>query len=459
MLWCLCFLNYADRQVLSSVFPVIEKQFSLSKFQLGMIGSIFMWVYAGASFFAGYLSDRFNRKSLLLTGCIFWSFIAVVTGWCSSFWQFITVRALEGLGESIYFPASNSMISDAHPEYRRSTALGVHQSGVYLGTIAGSWVGAFLAQYYGWSYGFYLFGGLGVLLAGVFFFFLREPARTLTQNERLIPLDEQLDPSIKQSHDDAPTYPFTSLAKLSINRVPSSEPLSPSKEDRALLLLSGAVNGYSPTVGMLEALGYLIKKPVVILIILAFICANFVAAIFLTWLPTFLYEKFQMKLTMAGFYSVIFIQIASAVTIPFFGYLADKLARFTQHGRILMQIVSLLIGSIAIAIIGKATTLPLLFTSMVLFGACKAGYDNGIFSALFDYIESPVRGSAIGLMNTFGWVGGALGPLVVGAVATYGGTKSTVIARMSSTISASAIAYLLGAVLLGLVALMKKRSY
>ncbi|MFZ4116205.1 MAG: MFS transporter [Chthoniobacterales bacterium] len=426
MLWCLCFLNYADRQVLSAVFPVFEKQFALSKFQLGMIGSIFMWVYAASSFFAGYLTDLFKRKSLLLTGCFFWSVVAIVTGWCSSFWQFFTARALEGLGESIYFPASQSMISDAHSEQNRSKALGVHQSGVYLGTIAGSWVGAFLAQHYGWSYGFYLFGGLGVILAGVFFFFLREPARTLrarkgAQQEMCMPLEGQLDVFAEESKNPAPS--------VGIIEAP---------------------------LGMHEALGYLLKKPVVLLILLAFICANFVAAIFLTWLPTFLFEKFQMKLTMAGFYSVIFIQIASALTVPLFGVLADKLSRFTSNGRVLVQIGSLLIGSITIAIIGKATTLPFLFTSMVLFGACKAGYDNGIFSALFDYIEPHVRGSAVGLMNTFGWVGGALGPLVVGAVATYGGEKSSAIARMSSTIAISSIAYILGAALLGAVILMRK---
>ncbi len=247
MLWCLCFLNYADRQVLSSVFPVLEKQFALSKFQLGMIGSIFMWVYAASSFYAGYLSDHLKRKSLILTGCFFWSVVAIATGWCSLFWQFLTVRALEGLGESVYFPASNSMISDAHPEKNRSKALGVHQSGVYFGTIAGSWVGAFLAQHYGWSYGFYFFGGLGVLLALVFCFFLREPGRTTLQNNNLTPLDDQLDLVAEEPKD------------------------------------------LSPKVGMLKALSYLIKKPAVVLILLAFISANVVAAIFLTWLPTFLF--------------------------------------------------------------------------------------------------------------------------------------------------------------------------
>ncbi len=161
---------------------------------------------------------------------------------------------------------------------------------------------------------------------------------------------------------------------------------------------------------------------------------------------------------MAGFYSVIFIQLASALTVPVFGCIADRLAKFTQHGRLLVQVMNLLLGSIAIVIVGKATTLSLLFIAMFFFGACKAGYDSGIFSALFDYIDPRVRGSAAGLLNTFALVGEALGPLIVGAVATSGGAKNSAIAGMSTTISISAIAYLLGAALLGSVILLKKQG-
>jgi len=86
MLWMVCFLNYADRQVLSGIFPVLEKEFGFSKFQLGMIGSIFMWVYASLVWFMGLVSDRVNRKNLILGGCLFWSLITMLTGWCSFFW-------------------------------------------------------------------------------------------------------------------------------------------------------------------------------------------------------------------------------------------------------------------------------------------------------------------------------------------------------------------------------------
>jgi hypothetical protein len=46
MLWFVCFFNYADRQAIFSVFPLLKTEMGLSDFQLGIVGASFMWVYA-----------------------------------------------------------------------------------------------------------------------------------------------------------------------------------------------------------------------------------------------------------------------------------------------------------------------------------------------------------------------------------------------------------------------------
>src|SRR5690242_16682811 len=96
MLWFICFLNYCDRQAIFSVFPRLKQEFGLDNIQLGLIGSAFMWLYAGTAPLAGFAGDRFRRKHLILGGCLFWSFITMLTGWCGKLWHFITVRAAEG---------------------------------------------------------------------------------------------------------------------------------------------------------------------------------------------------------------------------------------------------------------------------------------------------------------------------------------------------------------------------
>src|SRR5581483_6561033 len=79
MLWFVCFFNYADRQAISAVFPELEREFGFNKEQLGLIGSAFMWVYAGGALFAGLLVDRFPRKHLIFFGCLFWSLVTIST--------------------------------------------------------------------------------------------------------------------------------------------------------------------------------------------------------------------------------------------------------------------------------------------------------------------------------------------------------------------------------------------
>src|SRR3954463_10286262 len=120
MLWFICFFNYADRQAIFSVFPKLKEEFGFDKVQLGLIGSAFMWVYAGGALFAGLAGDVFRRKHLILGGCLFWSGVTMLTGFCGKLWQFVTVRAAEGFGETFYFPASMSMLSDYHSGKTRS---------------------------------------------------------------------------------------------------------------------------------------------------------------------------------------------------------------------------------------------------------------------------------------------------------------------------------------------------
>ncbi len=137
--------------------------------------------------------------------------------------------------------------------------------------------------------------------------------------------------------------------------------------------------------------------------------------------------------------------------------MSDQCSRRFEHGRVMMQFLCLLLGGVMILVIGSATKIVSLLIAMTLFGLCKGGYDAGLFSSLFDYVEPKTRGSASGFLSSCGYFGGALGPVIVGAVTTYGGTSSGALNRMSITISASAGAYGLAALLL-LGVLFAKRS-
>ena len=416
LLWLVCFFNYADRQAIYSVFPLLKTQMGLSDLQLGVIGASFMWVYAAAAPLAGILADRFARKTIVIGGLIFWSLITIATAFSTQYSHLVVCRALEGLGEAFYFPASMSLLSDYHGADTRSRAMSLHQSSVYAGTILGGWLGALFAEAHGWRLGFYFFGGAGMVLAIVLWRFLREPARGAADRA--------------------------------------------AAEAGSLAATAAAL----PALGVREVSAVSFRKPTALLLMAAFVGANFVATIFLTWTPTFLVDKFHFRLTAAGLSGSVFIHAASAFGAPLGGVLADRFARRLPGGRILVQALGLLVGATFVGVVGLTNDVRTLLVAMTLFGLCKGLYDSNIFASLYDVIEPRARATAAGLMNTVGWASGALGPLAVGIATKYGrhmpvnstdvAKHAAEVANMSEAIAFGSVVYVVGAALL-LVAAFK----
>ncbi|MGC8793916.1 MAG: MFS transporter [Bryobacteraceae bacterium] len=387
MLWCISFFNYADRQAIFSVFPLLEKQMHLDSVQLGLLGSSFAWTYGLTAPLAGLIVDRVRRKAAILTGLHVWSLICMATALSRNFYHLLFFRAAEGLGETIYYPASMSMISDYHGKTTRSRAMGLHQTSVYVGTIGGGFFAGLISQHYGWRWSFIVFGGLGILLGAVLSRFLVEPARG------------QAD-----------------LAELGQTaRVAARMPLG-----RFLKTVWGT--------------------PTVLVLMGAFICANFVATVLLSWMPKFLYDKFGFSLAMAGLMATLFVQTASMLGSPLGGWLADTLRRRFAGGRMMVQAGALLVGAPFVHLCGTTGSLALLVAGLLCWGLCKGFYDANIFASVYDVVRPEARGTAAGFMNMVGWLGGGTAPLIIGFLAARVG--------LGAAISSAALVYLLASLLL-----------
>lgn len=372
MLWWIAFFNYADRQAIFSVFPLLKKEFGLDPVQLGLLGSSFAWVYGLSAPFAGAIVDRLRRKSVILGGLHTWSLICMATALSRNFTALLFFRGAEGLGETFYFPASMSLLSDYHGQATRSRALGLHQTSVYIGTIAGGFFAGLIGQRYGWRWSFVVFGGLGILLGLVLNKWLVEPQRS-------------------------PTEPRPSGSGGFLNAT-------------ALFLMA------------------------------AFLCANFVALVLLSWMPSFLHDKFNLGLAASGLAATLFVQLASMAGSPAGGWWADVLRRKMPGGRMLVQAIGLAAGAPFVVLCGWTRSIPLLIFALTAWGFFKGIYDANIFASIFDVIPAEARGRAAGLMNMTGWLGGGIAPVAVGFVAQR--------SSLSAAIMLTAAVYVLGALLL-----------
>jgi MFS family permease len=391
MLWFVCFFNYADRQAIFSVFPLLKQEMGLSDVQLGIVGAAFMWVYAGFGAIAGIVGDRFQRKTLIIGGLIFWSLVTIGTALSTNYLHLVICRALEGFGEAFYFPASMSLLSDYHSKETRSKAMSFHQSSVYAGTIVGGTVAGFMGQYYGWHTSFYLFGGLGVLLGVVLLGFLKEPVRGQAE--------------VHEEIEDSP-HVLLDLKKGNV----------------------------------LNSIKQVFNQPMVWVLVAVFVGANFVASIFLTWMPSFLYNKFNMSLSMAGLNATFYLQMASVLGVISGGFLADKLVKTRRGGRMIAQSIGLIMGVPFIFLAGWTLSIPILILALIGFGYFKGLYDANIWASLHDVVKPKNRATAVGFMNSIGWFGGGIAPIAI----AYASTKY----GMSASISATSTLYLVFGLLL-----------
>jgi MFS family permease len=400
ILWWISFFNYADRQALAAVSSLLETQMGLSKIKIGLLGSAFAWAYGLCSPLAGYVVDRVRRKSAILSGLYVWSLICMATALSRNFRELFVFRAAEGLGEAIYYPASTAMISAYHGKTTRSRALGIHQTSVYIGTIAGGFFAGYIGEQYGWRWSFIIFGGLGILLGLVVNRWVVEPAGTIDDLENA-----------------GAGQPL---------KVPVRMPLS-------------------------EFLKTLASSPTILLLMAAFLCANYVAMVLLYWMPNFLHDKFGLRLSLAGLTATVFAQLASMVGAPLGGWLADWLRKRTPAGRMLVQAFGVLGGAPFVLLCGQTFSVAWLIVALSAWGLFKGIYDANIFASVFDVIRPEARGTAAGFMNMVGWLGGgATAPVVVGfLVDRY---------DFSLAISSAALVYIAAAGFLGAAGLAFAKS-
>ncbi|HKC84550.1 MAG TPA: MFS transporter, partial [Blastocatellia bacterium] len=207
--------------------------------------------------------------------------------------------------------------------------------------------------------------------------------------------------------------------------------------ERALILVSLAA------VGVLT----LVKTPMARVLILVFVGANFVAMIFLTWMPTYLKRQFGMSLSMSGVSATVYLQVASVLGVITGGVLADRLARKHRGGRMMAQAVGLFAGVPFIFLTGWTLTIPALVLALIGFGYFKGMYDANIWASLHDVVRPERRATAVGVMNAIGWLGGGAGAYAIGVAApAYG---------MRRCLSANSLVYLC----VGLLMIFGVRAY
>jgi MFS family permease len=176
VLTALNLLNYADRNILFAVQPLVQDEFHLTKTQVGYLTSAFLGFYMIAAPFVGPLADRYSRKLIIILGAMFWSGVTLLTALTHTYGQLLVRHTLVGVGEATFVTIAPTFVADLFSEDKRGRILGVFYLAIPVGSAAGYLVGGSLAPIYGWRFPFYIGAVPGFLLA-LAVLFLKEPER------------------------------------------------------------------------------------------------------------------------------------------------------------------------------------------------------------------------------------------------------------------------------------------
>jgi MFS family permease len=352
------FLNYLDRYVPTAVSPILQKEFRINDFQVGLLASAFLVVYAVFALPFGYWADRAVRKTVIGVGVTIWSLATLLTGLAQNYTHLFLSRAVVGIGEASYYPAGTSLLGDYFPKSSRGRAMSLWAAGTALGIAVGFVGGGAIGERFGWRTAFYVTVIPG-LLFGILAFNLKEPLRGSA---------EPAGPRVKVTH----------------------------------------ASGLRSFVG-------LFRIKTLALTIIAQVFLFFVLAADVVWLPIYMVRHFNLSVGRATLISGAVVVLGGLVGTIGGGWVADRRMKKSAKGNLEVGLAGFLVAAVTVGIAILTSSLllfiPFFFTSVIALYLY-----NGPFTAISQNVVPPsLRASATTLtLFTAHLLGDSWSPAAVG---------------------------------------------
>ncbi len=116
-----------DRFIINPLFPVMSKELGLNYQDLGLISAVLALCWGLSSVFAGRLSDLIGRKRVLMPSVVVFSLLVASSGLATGLMSLLLIRALMGLAEGAFVPASIVATAEASKPSRLGLNTGLQQ--------------------------------------------------------------------------------------------------------------------------------------------------------------------------------------------------------------------------------------------------------------------------------------------------------------------------------------------
>ena len=368
-----------DYMVVSYTMPQISAEWALSKVQTGSLSSwsLFGLIIGGAC--AGIVSDKIGRRKTLICSIAAYSLLTIPIYFSTSFAQFAFFRVLAGIGLGACIPVVTTIFSESTPTSRRALFITFGMAWMIVGWVLGGLIPTLLVPNHGWRI-CYLIGGIPFLYAVFLNLRMRESAYWLASKGR------------KKEAVEILAY----IEKSAIGKVTSRNP--DALDVPPVPKIVGPKALFSKNYRMITAGVWI-----------TYFCGCFTVYGINAWLPSLMLEK---GFELASAYSLAIANNSAAV-------IANCSTGFVSEiiGRKPNLILSYLLGSLSIVLMAFVSGgfIPILAANIFMGFAINYAI-TAVQPLMAEAYPTEFRNTGVSWCHAFGRVGGAMAPIVSGAI-------------------------------------------
>ncbi|EOL50737.1 MFS transporter [Enterococcus caccae] len=348
---------YMDKSMISTAVLPLAKEFNLDAGQTGMIMSFFFLGYSLMQIPGGWLADKIGAKKVLMLSLAIISIFSFAFGAVSSLMLFMVIRFFAGLGHGGYPPSCSKSIADNFPQERRTFIQSLILSTSGIGGILAFTLGTNLINA-NWRYGYLALGTMFAMALVLVAVFVPSQAT-----------------SAKTSSVNKPAIKFSQV----------------------------------------------ITNRNVLVLFVAMLLLNFLLYGNMSWLPSFLAQKFAIDIKTIG-YLLAVNAVFQTVATMFAGALLSKLFLGKERMFILSATV---LAAILVAAFVASNNLVLSMICLIAVSMVSVSAFTAIFTWPHKIMDPSIIGSSIGIINTGGTLGGFLAPMILGQLIKAAGGSFT----------------------------------